>query len=848
MGAIHLIRTVTTAFVIALMSTVIVGPAHASSQESGSTQVEGVLACHPAATPYVVSGPGTNCPMQPPSPQAVDQSGRLLFCDTHDQPISLMTRIDGRISTGPAPVNVGQVSYGITSAGGERVFSTTVGIAPGQYTGSGHPALVTLPKLKAGTYRIEVTYLGGSQMHGHAHPPLGDHQVLIQWQPSSRVGTLTIAECGDMPKVTKVSGKKPSYRATVASCAEGIAYEWTFTYGTGVRAAPLKGCSATFDAALAGKPLARVAVTRTSHPGRWTVREVAIGKGQDDGQPQDEGKPPPGGQKPEECSRTGAIPQNIADLDWSIWSDAFKRRVKGKLFEQWRQGHPAGTPGGSPEAFRAFAGLVDSFLENGDGQSIELQAAWQALVQSDSELKALGPILWETTTCSLSGASVTQGLRTSVAIAAEVFEAARAASQAGGQIVTGIFVGAQMLYDRPQAFFDTLTLFTQMARDRGPEQLVLMATDAGIELTVAQAKLFMTRMEEVNTAALAGEDEKIADIFASLAGQAIFDEVFALGTVKAAQAGIKGAKGLSAKARRTLGEATDDIQDDLVKARKAKEGGSEISVREMQELGLDDFRGQQINAISQETGTLIEVRPGNGRGLDMVVNGDAHLKPEGLAGANSANAADLQLGIPEQAEGLSYWGPVKEPPVDAPEEVWARWRDRSKAYDPKTPEGAKNHALMDWLQQDPATRGGPPAGIDPEKGFRWEYGKKVPMHVKVDGNGIVRDAVTGKPFGPDPDIAAIRDAKTGKLASPEVVDLVTQKLRSIGIQHGATAHWTQGSTELRRKLLQQHSLGGGGGPLLRFGGRGNDALPVRSFADWRESEAWVKAHPDYKSF
>lgn len=556
---------------------------------------------------------------------------------------------------------------------------------------------------------------------------------------------------------------------------------------------------------------------------------------------------------------------DINDVDWSAFGDPVKIKIKRKLFNQWRASHPPSTPGGSPEAFKAYANTIDYIMDHRDAKpNIELQAIWKALTQSDQEVNNLLPTLKLTVLNVYNQGpayTATQAWITSVAYVSTMVTTVRDIAAATGKGVSSM---ATMLYDNPSSFMDTVYHFKQAIAKNGVTGLVTSATDVALNLPKELAYQFANKLSDLNDAALKGDDAKVAQAIGDLGGQVALQELFAWGAAKAAAMGVKGAAALGERAAATIEKAAlrpsiiaAETDAKLTLAAAVRAGKTEFTVQEMMELGIDSFRAEHIAAVADELGVYIEMTPGNPDGLLKIVNGEALAKPEGLAAAKTSSALDVQLGAPENGKGLSWFKEPVDPGPNASPELRERYQYRKEIWD-----NPKNQASMEWLKQDPAVRGPPPEGVSAAYGNRYDYGKVKDLWVTVDDDGLVYEMkrqikvdpvtleqteviVKGKPFGPDLDGWCVRD-RDGKMAPPEVVKQVMDRLGlAADVQHGFSAHWVKAPESFRKEYFGKYQVMGGQ-PLLRFGGRANgDFLAVPTYSNVRESLQWAKEFPSF---
>ena len=118
-----------------------------------------------------------------------------------------------------------------------------------------------------------------------------------------------------------------------------------------------------------------------------------------------------------------------------------------------------------------------------------------------------------------------------------------------------------------------------------------------------------------------------------------------------------------------------------------------------------------------------------------------------------------------------------------------------------------------------------------DKRERW-ISCKEDTCIEMDNKGfqvkmVIYDKKSGKPFTGDLDIYQILDAKTGKVASPEVTAKVMQELKHgpAQVQHDAHMDWVfdhakQQFVRIDDKIRQSHSPEGGK-PLIVIGPVGN---------------------------
>lgn len=776
----------------------------ANTFEIGTTSVENIMTCGPRGLMWSQSRALGDC--------LSDNSGgrARIYCDSVDQPISIGAFVNGGHSVGPVRISVGTMEVAVTAQNAPApVFTGKARIQPGQddpRDAGGLSAPVRVPKLPLGTYSVRARYSGGTQWHDHGHP------VVIVWPPAETTRVMYVVDCSSPIKVEALERDNIGYyRLSSGSCPDGIFHAWT------VRAAArfgnrelarFYGCSVDIRSSYDGMRVDTVQLDRSAFPKHPSTLRRPV----------------------KEACRvgTGGTP-NLSEIDWSQWGEPAKLEIKRKLFAQWRVGHPVGSPSGSTAAFRAYADLVNSFMESGAPPSPEITAIWQALNQVDEEIKLLGPILLDTLKCSLSLRSVTQAFDTSVAILGGILES-------GNNFLHGISLGVAMLSDSPQQFFDSAALWLSVAGQKDFSELMVMAADFGIEVTKAQAVAFLDSIAEVNSAALAGDDRKIAELLGKMAGNLVFDELFALGSAKAAAKGIDGLKKLSTGVRKSFDEALERLSPAIRRSDALR--STEIKVRDMAKYGIDPFTADSIDAVARDTGTILEFRQSNPLGLDCINSGDCLPKPQGLDGVKSVRAEDLKIGAPPEAQGKVWWGEPQDPGAGASPELRKYYSDARKKYE-------ESREMREWLQESPKTRGAPPKGAEEVYGIRYERGKEFNLQISIDSDGIVREVGSGKAFGPDLDLWAIRDAKTGELVEPDRARAVYDRLgMSANVQHGrdgGTAHWNAPGTK-REDLFQKHDRtlnhGNATEALMQFGS-GSSRLPRTTFANLRESNAYI---------
>jgi len=820
-------------------------PASATDVEWPQTKMLHFMACAPGSTKYNKSDTNSQCYLHQfvafPGSAPAGGSSPMVFCNTHDlgwEPSTVV--ISEATWAGAENVGVGAVTYLLRDAtSGNVVRQATSPLALGLYPPlqGGHPFAIPFHVERSGSYVMSMEYSGGTAYIGHAHGGGPYHNVTVHWQPSKSQGVaVRIAECGDEPAVRRLAGKRPAIRASVSDCLlpeykNLIRYEWVVFGGTGSErltpAGDMSGCSITVPQTVGGKKVTRVEVTRSTFGGlRRTTRSVAV----------------PGSS----C----ALPTDFAEIDWATMPGSVQRGIRRAMLAEWRQQNPADTPQGSAEEFRRYAGLLDAVLALGpsywrhplsqNSQNVNLNAAWRAVRESPDELRNL-PLYACLMMDNLGRAAASGDVgfeRSALALLEGVLSGAVDTAKAG------LSLAALMTYERPLSLSESLGWWTQ----QNPGDVVEQARAAGIALSEGTAREFLDTVETINAAALRGDDKTVQEIIGKMGGRAVFDELFALGSVKMLAAGGKYVvTPLAKRVEKSLERVGQKFKRPVLQVYKMR--AAEISVREGLELGYDDFTIQHYTAICEEYGVMCGFASNDAVGGAKVANGELLPKPEGLAAANSITPDDIALGIDPARRGEVYFGPVDPPGPGASRAVVDRYNKRAAAYNVTNPDGSpnpvaiRNHEIIDWLKQDPATRGGPPAGLRDAYGSRYEYGRMADLHIRVE-DGIIRDVATGKGFGPDSDPIVMKLAATGEMAPPELVDEVTARLFPAGIQHGFAAH-TRLISDSKRRVILEAAGGLGERPMIYFGGRGVDALPVRGFVTVRESDAWLLAHPDY---
>ena len=816
----------------------------ATDVESPQTKMLHFLACAPGSTMYDKSATGKECYLQQlvsfPGSADTGAKTQMLFCNTHDLGWKPSTVVISEARwAGGENVGAGSVTYSLRDSQTGAVVAQAVSqLALGLYpplTG-GHPYEIPFPIERPGSYVMTMNYGGATQYLQHMHGGSPLHNVTVNWQPSSSQGVpMRIAECGDDPTARRVGGKRPMWRVTVSDCLlpefkDQIRYEWVVFGGSASErltpAGDMSGCSITVPPVVNGKKVSRVEVTRSTFGGaRRTTRSVTI------------------------SGSVCQLPTELSEVDWATMPDSVPRNIRRAMLAQWRKQNPAGTERGSAEEFQAFAASIDNYFFNGpqfaaldNTQNVDMNAAWQAVRESPEELGNL-PVY----ACLTVGNLVDAAGRGEVAVQLQRAAMALLDGVITGAVdtaKTGVSLAALMTWERPLSLAQSLEWWT----NQSSADLLEQARAAGISLSQESARQFIATAEEINAAALRGDDDQVARIIGKIGGQAVFDELLALGTVKALAVG---GKYTVTPAARKLENALEGMREKFAPSVKKlyRQVDGEFTVKQLRELGIDDFQSQHITAICDELNVKCGVKANDAVGGLKVANGEALPKPEGLAAANSITPEDIALGVDPAHRGEVYFGPVNPPPSGASKAVMDRYEKRRAAFEKVNPDGTpntqaiRNHEILDWLKQDPATRGGPPAGMRDAYGTRYDYGRVRALHITVE-DGIVRDVVTGKPFGPDLDGMVILDARTGKLAAPDVVDEVERRLYPAGMQHGFTAH-TRLIPEAKRHAILQAGGGLGDTPMVLFGGRGPNANPVRGYIDYHASDEWLLAHPNY---
>jgi len=834
--------------VVSALCTVVLGmvlvpasPASATDVEWPQTKMLHFLACAPGSTMYNKGTQKGECYLQ----QFVTFSGSadaggdpMVFCNTHDLGWKVSTVVVSEARwPGAENVGAGAVTYALRDPNtGEVAAQSASPLALGLYPPlrGGHPYEIALPMVRPGSYVMSLKYSGATEYLVHMHDGLLPHNVTVHWQPSSSPGVpIRIAECGDDPTARRVGGTRPMWRVTVSDCLlpefkDQIRYEWVVFGGSASErltpAGDMSGCSITVPPVVNGKKVSRVEVTRSTFGGaRRTTRSVTI------------------------SGSVCQLPTELSEVDWATMPDSVQRNIRRAMLAQWRKQNPAGTERGSAEEFRAFAANIDNYFFLGpqfalldNTQNVNMNAVWQAVRESPEELGNLP--LYACLTADNIGMAAARGDVGFERAALALLDGVR--TGAVDTAKAGVSLAALMTYERPLSLAQSLAWWT----DQSQVDLLEQAKAAGIAMSEGTARQFIATVEEINAAALRGDDEKVQEIIGKIGGQAVFDELFALGTVKALGAGYKYTIKPAAK---KVGDALEALREKFRPSAKRlyqlEEG--EVTVRMLNEVGYSDFQAQHYTAVCHELGVVCGIKANDAVGGMKVANGEALPKPEGLAAANSITPEDLALGVDPAHRGEVYFGPVERPGPGASEAVMDRYEKRRAAFEKVNPDGTpnpkaiKNHEIIDWLKQDPATRGGPPAGMREAYGTRYDYGRLKDLHITVE-NGLIRDVATGKPYGPDPDGIVVIDKRTGKMADPDLVDRVEARLYPAGMQHGFAAH-TRLIPEATRHAILQPFGGLSGTPMIMFGGRGPNANPVRGFIDTYTSDEWLRQHPDY---
>ncbi|MBU6244433.1 MAG: hypothetical protein KGP12_04375 [Actinomycetales bacterium] len=261
-------------------------PLDAAAAETMGTVELHVLVCAPNSNLYKVGQMGrclnrqlVRVPNGPPPPG----DASLRFCDNIDQPLTVSTVVVGATDwVNAEQVVSGSVQATVLRADGTPVQSAASPIVPGLYNlpeygnlAGGHPSPIALSPLKAGTYQLRVDYLAKGGQTLYEPTPDGPKPHDVTWLPSSALVSVDVASCSDAPRVAKASGKPPRLNLTVASCSEGIEYQWRAF--SGAADVPLldpgRGCSSSVLSVVNGKRVTKVSVTRTTfrgYPGSTT--------------------------------------------------------------------------------------------------------------------------------------------------------------------------------------------------------------------------------------------------------------------------------------------------------------------------------------------------------------------------------------------------------------------------------------------------------------------------------------------------------------------------------------------------------------------------------------------------
>ncbi len=288
----------------------------------------------------------------------------------------------------------------------------------------------------------------------------------------------------------------------------------------------------------------------------------------------------------------------------------------------------------------------------------------------------------------------------------------------------------------------------------------------------------------------------------------------ATGAAKDEKAGVKEEEKPGALKEESLGEAKDkldagaeepppEVKELLDALQSGDAPGTPLSDADLaQRMGIPEDAASKMRKFCEAYGVVLDVRPTNVGGLEMLANKLGLPKPEVLKN-KTINALDVKLGISEAHKGKV--GVVN--PADM------RLPDDFHNLPPK-----ERAELIDRIEQRQ------------KEWNEWQRDKKV-QALLAEGVISVRDGVvyagTGaeaKPFTGDHDIFNVQRADGRPMTRAEYDFYITQmRFWGMNVEHGAHLEWEPTKpkdAKMKKDIIAQHSPGGKE-PLVRFGPDGS---------------------------
>jgi hypothetical protein len=484
----------------------------------------------------------------------------------------------------------------------------------------------------------------------------------------------------------------------------------------------------------------------------------------------------------------------LEDINWDLMPDEMRERIRQQLIHDWRTRNPG----------------ADYIRQQQAGQEID------AMLTGDGPIKQWMREGWEFA-------------KDSATLTWEDFKSGQALMSIIGTaegMVDGLKTGAiglkDMVVNAPQMVGVAIEFWSGQNPASSVRQI--MAEVPG--MTTEMAHQFLGLMKEIEQASLSGDNQRVGQILGKIAGQAEFEVLMGIGSLKAVELG----KDMVQSTRLT--RAVESVADDIPAPKRPGAGsvvdidnpgplrrptGEEVNVRQLEgDFGYDSFTGEFIDAKAKQHGVLIEMKPANPESLNMIKNGEALAKPESLKPKTTSNL-DLEIGAPPGSEGkVTFFEPKKPANFDS----LPKDHPLVERYNTRQGQWEKYQTDMAELQKPVSERS--PAFQD---AMRRQYGTDVPLEIEIKG-GVIYDKTTGKPFTGDYDIWAVRDAKTGELVDTARAQAVYDDMGyAFNPQHGpGTAHWQPADPylqKLKTQLEWEHNPSNpNAANLLQFNGNG----------------------------
>jgi hypothetical protein len=249
--------------------------------------------------------------------------------------------------------------------------------------------------------------------------------------------------------------------------------------------------------------------------------------------------------------------------------------------------------------------------------------------------------------------------------------------------------------------------------------------------------------------------------------------------------------------------------------------------------GITPENQKKIQAVAQEYGVEVDVRPTNLDSAKLLAEGKAVYKPEDVK-SKTISQEDVHLGCrPEDKGKAGYFSPKEDwPTVEArlkaeglsPEQikkVEARHKER-------TAEFKALKETMDELQKP----------TNKQESDRENLGISGQTQIAIDENGVVMqvDPKTGakKPFAGDHDVWDIRRPGGPPLTRSEYLAIIDKlKAANAGVLHGAHLEWPTDAADYRspkvkkdvfKPIYEKHTKSNE--PVVRFGPGGTSVANV----------------------